>query len=542
VTPLSQVVVACAAMGAGIGSFLMLHRPYVASLCVGIGACWIVAMAVRDRSGPTRLLSRLLLAPSPGRSWRVDRLVMCEGAALMILLGWLAAPSWRNPPPLSPLYDDHESTSLNIAVTRAKCGSVSSLSDSVDVAAHLSSHPADSRTPLAALATFPCSSIHPKVINENSLMLIEAATLWMWPDASLTTVARVLVTIEVLGVGLFLTALTITGVPFLCCALLAIAIMRCIDALMVQYAYSMYPMMVPCALGFIGMITIAPDPQSRRLQTAIAFAVGVALAAIGNVRTDLYAICGVVAGFWMFERSRSRGQLLLQAVGLIAGAVAFTVVWIRPVERVQPQRLTGHTITHPLVLALAIPDHPLARQVGIVWNDDVGLALARRIKPGVEPLSSEYEAVLGRLYVQLWQQHPREMLDLYRHKFFAAARSFVVDTTGIGFDGQLWRSVLRPLGGRDSSGWMVPVLLAAAVLGGLVTIRRFAASWAMPLTLLAIAGSLNWLEAAIIFSHFTVQYFGLAFIALLACCVGLYQFVFQLAWWPMTRSVWPRSS
>ena len=61
--------------------------------------------------------------------------------------------------------------------------------------------------------------------------------------------------------------------------------MQCIDALMAQYTYSMYPMMVPCALGFIGMLTIAPDPRSWRLQTGIAFAVGVALAAIGNLRT-----------------------------------------------------------------------------------------------------------------------------------------------------------------------------------------------------------------------------------------------------------------
>jgi hypothetical protein len=519
-----------------------LHRPRVSFVFFAMAGCWVCAMLARRRPGAARIMTRLLLFPAPDRPTPSDRLVFVQGTGLVILLGVLATPSWRNPPPLKPIYDDLAWTSLNLAVTRAKCGAASAIPHDVNVAAQLSTRADAVRTPVMEFATFTCSSIQPFVMGQNSLMLIEATTLRLNPRASLTTLARVLIAIQILGIGVFMTALTVAGVPGAWCALLLVAVMTFRDAFMVQHAYGVYPLLVPSVLGVIGIMTLVPRSCSPVVQIAFGAVLGAGIGAIGNLRTDLFLNCGVPAAVWLVSRSRSRGLFAAQGVAIIAGGVAFSLLCIRPIAQTQPQRLTGHPIMHPLVLGLAIPDNAVARQLGIKWDDSVGFDLAHAIQPGVLVLTSDYETVLRRFYVQLWRQRPVEMLKLYRVKFSAAARSFVPDTTGSGFNGQLWRIVLRPLEASGASGWAVPALFAIGACAGLMRIRRWHDSWVMPLTLVVIAGGLNWLEAAIIIPILVPAYFGVAFLTIVAACLGLYQLVWHVAWWPMNRTFLPQSS
>jgi hypothetical protein len=523
---------------AGVVSLAAARRPFVSFVFFAIACVWLSAMVAGRRPAVARLVRGWFLVPGFDPSAHIDRVVFARVGVLMAALVLLIAPSWRNPPPLSPLYDDHEWTSLNIAITRAKCGAASAIPD-VDIAAQLSSRPGDVRTPVLELAAFRCSSIRPFVISQNSLMLIEAATLRLNPRASLTTIARVLIAIQFLGTATFVTAMTVVGMPVLWSGLLILGVTTLTVALMEQYAYAVYPLNVPCVLGLIGIMTMAPRSGSWWLQVGIAVMIGIGIGAVGNLRTDMLLICVVLAAVWLLVTAGSRTSFAAQSIALATGVIAFNIVCIGPIERMQPNRLTGHPIMHPLVLALAVPDNALARQLYITWDDAVGFDLAHRIQPGVDVLTPQYEAVLRRFYFNLWRTHPREMLTVYRIKFSAAARSFVVDTTGIGFDGQLWRSVLRPLEMGNSSGWPVPALFALGACTGLLAIRRRPQSWVLPLTMVVIAGGLNWLEAVVIFSRFTPQYYSVAFIALVALCLSMYQLVWQLAWWPMNRSVLP---
>jgi hypothetical protein len=532
--PRWELLLPCASGTAGLVSFVALRRPYVSFLFAAAAGCWVCAMLARRRPHVARTLTRLLLFSHRERPAPTNRLALVQAMALTLLLAVLMAPWWRHPPPFSPIYDDHEWTSLNLAVTRAKCGAASAIPRDVDVASQLSARVDTARMPLTQLATFTCSSIRPFVIGQNTLMLIEAATLRLNPRASLTTIARVLIAIQMVGTGVFMTALIVVGVPGVWCALLLLAVVTLTGAMMAQYAYAVYPLVVPSVLGLIGTVMLLPRRCSSTAEIPMVAALGAGIGAIGNLRTDMFLICGAVVAVWLADRSRSRWHFAAQGIAMTAGAVAFHLLCIRPIEQTQPQRLTGHPIMHPLVLGLALPENALANRVGIKWDDNVGFDLAHAIQPGVHVLSPDYEAVLGRFYVQLWRQHPIEMLQLYRQKFTAAGRSFVTDTTGIGFDGQVWRSLLRPLEALGSD-WAVPMLFAIGACAGLRQIRRRHTSWVMPLTLLVIAGGLNWLEAAIIFPHFTPSYFGVAFIAIVAGCLGLYQLVFQIAWWPLNR-------
>jgi hypothetical protein len=537
-TSVDWVVAGACALAAG-AALAAGRRSFVASLFALFGASWIGAVAARRHPPIARAIARCLLFRRPDAAVRRDRFAAAQWIGLIALLATLAAPRWLEPPPFGPVYDDHEWTSLNIAVTRAACGEVSSVPDTDDVATYLSAHPADVHTPLKGLVRYSCSAVHPLVITQNSLMLLESATLRVDPDASLATIGRVLMALQFIGLAVFVTALTTTGVPVLFSALLVLGTATFIDALMVQFAYSIYPLTLPAALGIIGLLTVAPARGTWRLHAALAVAFGIVLGAVGNLRTDLLIIGAGPAAVALLARGRSRSILATQLTGIVAGIFVFTLLCIRPIERTQPQRLTIHPILHPVVLSLAVPDNPLARELGLQWNDAVGFDLAHRIQPGVNVLTPEYEAVLRRFYLGLWRTHPREMLTVYRLKLRYAAHSFVADSVDIGFEGQLWRSVLRPLGTRTSSGWAVPVLLALGAVGGFAALWRQPDSWVLPLTLVVIAGGLNWLEAAIVFSRFTPQYHAVAFVALVLVCLGIYQIAWQAAWWPMNRSLWP---
>jgi len=537
--PTWQAAIAAASAAASVVAFVG-HRPFIAFLIGAFGASWLTAIVARDRPHVVRAIDRCCLFAAPGGAARVDLFTVAQWLLLMTVLAWSSGSRWANPPPFSPIYDDHEWTSLDIAVTRAKCGTLSSSPEpGGSVATYLSAHPEAGTAPLMSLAAFACASIRPLVISENTLMLIEAATLRVYPTASLRTIGRVLIALQALGVALFVTALTVTGVPLPLSAMSMLAAVRFIDSLSAQYGYAIYPLMLPSVLGTIGLLCLVPRRRTWRGQAAAGAALGLWIAAVGNLRTDMLLICAVVVAVSSLVRRTGHLTLAAHAAGLLAGLMAFHIAWIRPIERTQPQRLTAHAIMHPIVLSLAVPDNALARQFGLQWNDTVAFDLAHRIKPGVNVLTGDYEAVLRRFYLQLWREHPGEMLSVYRLKFAYAARSFVVDTTGIGFDSQIWKSAMRPLSIPTSSGWTVPALLGLGVLAGIGLIRRRPESWILPLTLVVIAGSLNWLEAALIFSRFTPQYYGVAFFAILACALGLYQLVWQFSWWPMNRSALP---
>jgi len=525
-----------AAAAAAFGAFaLALGRFFIGTLALTFAAAWLSARALSRSPRTSRLVARAFLFPDPRVAAPIDHVTVGSAAGLVLFLAALFLPAWRTPPPLMPIYDDHEWTSLNIAAARAECGAASSTPD-VDVAERLSGR-SDVDTPIRDIASFSCGSVRPLVITQNTLMLIEATVLRVNPRASLATIARTLLAIQFAGLALFAMALCIAGVPTVWSALLLFGSHTLIWALLDQYMYAAYPLMIPAVAGLIAIATIGVRARSTPAQLTVAVVLGFAIGPVVNLRTDLLPACGAVIGLWLLTApSPARAACQLLIIG--AGAAGFQVVAIRPIQNAQPQRLTGHPVLHPIVLALAVPENPVATSLGIEWDDTVGFDLAHRIEPGVHVMTPDYERVLRRYYVGLWRERPGDMAGIYWLKFRAAARSIAVDSTAIGFDGQFWRGVLRPLT-VGTGGWPVPLLFGIGVIAGAITLRRTSHSWTLPLTLFVTAGAINWLESVVVFSHFTPQYFGLAFVALVACCLALYQFVWQCAWWPMMRSGFP---
>lgn len=76
-----------------------------------------------------------------------------------------------------------------------------------------------------------------------------------------------------------------------------------------------------------------------------------------------------------------------------------------------------HAIAHPLVLALGVPENTLSRREGIVWNDSIGLKLAKKIDPQTTYLDKSYEKALFIYYMNLWKGYPKEMLNIYSQKW-----------------------------------------------------------------------------------------------------------------------------
>jgi hypothetical protein len=521
--------------GLGLLSLVLARRPFVSFVLFALAVTWLSALLARRTPLAAHMFKRLFLLPPADCEPTIDRMAVVGWCGIVVAQAVLMAPAWRNPPPLSPLYDDHEWTSLNIAVVRARCGAMSAVPDG-DVAAELSRRPGDVRTPIMEFATFSCATVRPLVISQNSLMLVEAAILRLKPTASLATIARVLIALQFVSMTLFVTALIAKGMPILATGVLAFGVVRFTEALMGQYAYAVYPLVVPSMLALIGALTLASF-RSWQVLSAVGFCIGMAIGAIGGLRTDMLPICFVLVFIWLLMNTRVAVVFALAATALVAGVFVFNLTWIRPIEQAQPGRLTGHPIMHPLVLGLATPENAFARRMGIAWDDAAGFDLAHHIQPGVNVLTHEYEAVLRRFYFDLWRTQPRNMLAIYRLKFAAAARSFIAHNTGVGFDSQLWRGLLRPLGAPDSSGWRVPLFYAVGALGGLALLRHRIRSWVAPLTLVIVGGALNWLESVLIFSRFSPQYYGLAFIGVVTCCLLLYQFVWQLAAWPLVRAL-----
>jgi hypothetical protein len=129
---------------------------------------------------------------------------------------------------------------------------------------------------------------------------------------------------------------------------------------------------------------------------------------------------------WVLVRREPRPSLSFSLATLACFAVgyaSFGWMLIRPLIPDGPHtNRTYHVVAHPLVLGLALPPSDLSRREGIVWNDDAGLALARRMIPEATYLGPDYERALFRYYRSLWRKYPGEMIRIYWSKLAMAGR------------------------------------------------------------------------------------------------------------------------
>jgi len=215
-------------------------------------------------------------------------------------------------------------------------------------------------------------------------------------------------------------------------------------------------------------------------------------------------------------------------MALALAVFALTVVTahlalVRAVDQPGAAGVSHHLIAHPLVLALADPASPLSQREGIQWDDASGLKLARRLEPGVEYLSAEYDRTLGRYYFKLWKTHTSEMLGIYVAKIRQAG-SGVLEQAAIALEHR-WvpAGVSAWLGRRTLSGVTLIVLAAATWGGGWWLFRRTSSLVAFGWVLLSISALSTLLESAMIVSRFYIFYHGILLLYVLTLPLALAQ-------------------
>ncbi len=180
-----------------------------------------------------------------------------------------------------------------------------------------------------------------------------------------------------------------------------------------------------------------------------------------------------------------------------------------------------HSIAHPLVLGLGLPETDFSRREGIVWSDAAGWELAKRVNPQVPYLGPEYERALFEYYASLWRNNPREVFDVYLTKARVAGKQMLAVRRGQpGREGQLVRWLLAPLDLLPSGLFILAVY--SLVLGGVAIPAWRGSLAALVFLYLGVAAVLLHLESVAIMSLYAPQYHAyLVFYCLFLSVAGL---------------------
>jgi hypothetical protein len=205
------------------------------------------------------------------------------------------------------------------------------------------------------------------------------------------------------------------------------------------------------------------------------------------------------------------------AAGFVVGMWAFNTAVMHPLEHPAAGNTTNytyHTIAHPLVMSLAVPETAFSRSVNVRWDDMSARDVAQRVQPGVAYLGPEYERALYRFYFDLWRTRPREMMRTYVVKLQRTGRGVFLFASDLVPAWRPLRKVYLVWADRVYGS----ELLAAAIVIFCLTAWRlwrttstaalFAAAFSAAVTLLL-------LESALIYSEFTPMYHSFLLFAVL---------------------------
>jgi hypothetical protein len=313
-----------------------------------------------------------------------------------------------------------------------------------------------------------CQSSQRFLNNENGLFIVMAALLALPPDDTPRTLA---IKITAFRCALLFVALYAMGLAGL--GLLPLAAIGLIAARAQQIGQETHLASVYTALPIVLLVTSAsfallyPVIRRHRANGIIAAGIGfgLLLGFVYNFRTTyLLAVLAQLAAALTVCAIWERGRLL-RYVALIAtmtaGFAIFQAALIWPLQQAQSgYRNAHHSIWHPIVLGLGAIGAPLTEREGIKWDDPTGHVLATRIDPTVVYLGPGYDEALRTYYFRLWQEHPAEMREIYRAKFFYLNHFLgLAGSTAYG-----WPGFERWFERRVSTGYVWFYLLFGAVL------------------------------------------------------------------------------
>ena len=428
--------------------------------------------------------------------------------------------------PPTPL--NHEVLSMNMALNARFCGSVGRLSSRYSPYLFLARRPdltshsfGEVIAAEAGTVDAYCRTVtEPYVVAENSLLwltrLALAANRALAPD----DIGR---WFGALRLGLLLVfgfVLIRTGASVLftlASVLVGCAILRHADMRDTAYPFILpLPLLHAAAYGAAAPEDLATTP--RRLWV-FSLAMGALTAFSANLRTTFLPTGIAMFGVFLFAVHARRGtrhaaprRLTSVAVAAVAFSLGFAAYVGVFVERLRVAGETGasdyayHTLTHPLVLGLAVPESGFSQREGIRWDDMVGVELARRVTPGVELLGPGYEAALSRYYLQLWRTQPREMAKVYARKLRAAGSGVFLDAAGIVRQFGIAGGVAEWLDGVINGIALVALAGAAFATALWRSIRNDDRRMLM-IAMVSLAALAALGEAFLIYSNFLVMYY-----------------------------------
>ena len=460
----------------------------------------------------------------------------------MIFVGALV-PEYLTTPEIPVGPDGHSQLSLELAMNRVYCGVTSGLSEfnhaNGDVGrTELRQVIKDNRE----ILEIPMRSIIPRyfgsyagycpavttsfINNENTLMFLYVGLLRADKDISLGEMSTVLFSARIVIVSLFAFAMIrigfspiITAIVFGAGLFTNQAATTNLAEPTAEFNFSLYPFLFCAVALFVAFCTLLISYGAhRRVGYALlwSFILGVVGAGIANLRTSYAPVVLVLfAGFVVVAavdilRSNHAARRKVAALSVAAfiafmtGQASFNRYFVEPIaSQNTPYNVAYHVVAHPLVLALAVPDNPLARSEGIQWDDAAGIEIARRLDSKVNYLGPGYERALFAYYAQLWILHTSEMEDVYRKKLLLAGKY------GIDFlyksAGRLKRIILWPLRLIPNGLALLFAYGGLLVVIGVMLIRGAASDRSFLLMGMTLAATMLHLESAIILPYFYVN-------------------------------------
>ncbi len=336
-----------------------------------------------------------------------------------------------------PAVTSHEVLSMNVALNARFCGTSGRLSSRFAPYDSLAAHREMMGRPLADVITANAGSVdaycrtvtEPYMLAENSVMWLARAVMRLRPNTSADTIGNAFGALRLSMVLAFALALIWGGgsVAFAAAAsFVGAEILRGLGIRETPYPFQMtLPLLVAAVCGIAALFD---GVASRWRMAALGLAMGAVAAFGGGLRTILLpAIAAMFATFVVVtlaaDSARHRSARItiaaLAAAAFVAGYVAYVETFVAPLRvRANPavSDYAYHTFAHPLVLGLAVPESPFTQREGIKWNDELGVTLARQIRPDVDLLGPGYERALLAYYARLWKRHPGEMARVYLYK------------------------------------------------------------------------------------------------------------------------------
>jgi hypothetical protein len=445
--------------------------------------------------------------------------------------------------------NEHSKASLDVALNLVLCHRAALQSTAFAPGRYLSEHPEDLDLAPAALIARSgigrdayCATLaQPITNNENSLMLMEAIIWLVRPSASVRLVGRVMAWLRVGAIAFFGLACLAAG------ASVALTLLLVCGAMAVQQSvgwleYTVYPFLLSAPLVWVAICVMLYSPLgTTSTPRRIAWSVfGGILAGFGtNLRSSYLAMfVGLFALVltaclkrWTAESGKAPAlrAAALSLTGFIVGMWSFNAAVMRPLEHPAAGNTTNytyHTVAHPLVMSLAVPENELSRSVNVRWDDMSARDLAQRVQPGVAYLGPEYERALYRFYLNLWRTRPREMVRTYVIKLQRTGRGVFLFASDLVPSWRPLRKIYLVWADRVNGSELVA---AALVITGLSWWRlwRTMSTAALFAACMSGAVTLVLLESAFIYSEFTPMYHSFLLFAVLVGPAVLLQLIWD---------------